>query len=257
MPPATLLRIVEVLPTQPLAAVLDAETAEPTTTTVPLTTPPPDAPWSKNLPAEITPLTAIDVKTALPDLNLDTATKHLTPAQSHRLAQLLLHYQHCFTITTAELGNTPFPPVCIPLDTDTPIVGCRFRTSPECRTRRSGSSPSSTPRTASSTTPSPRIQHQSFSSPRRTATGCFAVDYRALNQHVIPNPYPLPRIDDTLDALHGNNWFSSLDLQWGFWNMRCAPGRPPQARIQHPRRPQAMVGSPSATGTPPLSSNGT
>ncbi|MBS2634167.1 RNA-directed DNA polymerase, partial [Salmonella enterica subsp. enterica serovar 1,4,[5],12:i:-] len=31
--------------------------------------------------------------------------------------------------------------------------------------------------------------------------------------------YPLPRIDDTLDRLHNANYFSSMDLKTGYWQI--------------------------------------
>ncbi len=31
--------------------------------------------------------------------------------------------------------------------------------------------------------------------------------------------YPLPRIDDTLDALRGSQYFSTLDLYSGYWHV--------------------------------------
>ena len=47
----------------------------------------------------------------------------------------------------------------------------------------------------------------------------FCVDYRALNSVTRKDSYPLPRIQDCLDALGGTHWFSSIDLQSGYWQV--------------------------------------
>ena len=39
----------------------------------------------------------------------------------------------------------------------------------------------------------------------------LCVDFRALNQKKIPDRHPIPRIQETLDNLEGNAWFSVLD----------------------------------------------
>ena len=44
----------------------------------------------------------------------------------------------------------------------------------------------------------------------------FCVDYRKLNSRTVKDPFPLPRIEDTLDALGGAKFFSTLDLCSGF-----------------------------------------
>lgn len=54
---------------------------------------------------------------------------------------------------------------------------------------------------------------------KKTGDVRMCVDYRALNKKTVADKFPLPRIDDQIDRLHGNKYFTSLDLFSGYYQV--------------------------------------
>ena len=54
---------------------------------------------------------------------------------------------------------------------------------------------------------------------KKDGTKRLCIDYRDLNEVTIKDAYPVPRIDETLDALGSAKWFSTLDLSSGYWQV--------------------------------------
>ena len=58
--------------------------------------------------------------------------------------------------------------------------------------------------------------------PKKDGTNRMCIDYRKLNEITTKDAYPLPRIGQTVDALQGAEYFSSLDLASGYWQVPVA-----------------------------------
>ena len=50
----------------------------------------------------------------------------------------------------------------------------------------------------------------------------FCIDYRRLNSVTYKDSYPLPLIDNCLNALSGSSWYTTLDLRSGYYNIPIA-----------------------------------
>jgi hypothetical protein len=55
---------------------------------------------------------------------------------------------------------------------------------------------------------------------KKDGTQRLCVDYRSLNEVIVKNKYPLPRIDDLFDQLCGACVFSKIDLRSGYHQLK-------------------------------------
>ena len=75
----------------------------------------------------------------------------------------------------------------------------------------------------------------------------FAIDYRRLNAAIDADSYTLPKIDEALTSLHGNTFFSSLDMKEAFWSVPLAEHckqytafQTPDGLMQYRRMPMGL-----------------
>ena len=138
--------------------------------------------------------------------------------QRDRLTQLLLSFHDVFALEDSELGTSHLVEHSINTGTNSPIKQYARRMPHSLRGQVNKLLADMEMRGIVQPTQSP------WSSPvvvvtKRDGGLRLCVDYRKLNAVTKTDIFPLPRIDDCLDSLNGNAYFSTLDLASGYWQI--------------------------------------
>lgn len=152
----------------------------------------------------------------------ERSTAELNEDQSAKLEELLIKYKHVFAKSSDDLGRNNSVQHRINTGTATPIrqpprrqpLGKRDTEKEEIQKMldRGVIEPSTS----------------SWSSPivlvtKKDGSTRFCVDYRRLNDVTIKDAYPIPKVEECLDALSGSKWYCCMDLNSGFWQVALNP----------------------------------
>ena len=149
----------------------------------------------------------------------EASKSHLNSSQAGHFARILRDYSDVFAENDFDLGN--FTAIEHAINTgDAKPIKQKLRRTPACfvneeeahlkKIKDAGVIQESCSEWASS----PVLIRKRDGSVR------WCIDYRALNEVTVKDTFPLPLVEDCLDTLAGNVWFSKLDANSAYWQVR-------------------------------------
>ena len=175
---------------------------------------------------------------------LSLAVGHLAPSQREKLIGLITSYSDIFALDPMELGTTTLVQHVINTGDHAPIRQ-PVRRMPFAL-RKSVDDMVGEMLDQGVIQPS----HSPWASPivlvRKKDGGVrFCVDYRRLNHITKLDEFPLPRIDDTLDLLAGAQYFTTLDLASGYWQVKKTAFATYSGLYEFRKMPFGLVNAPA------------
>lgn len=153
---------------------------------------------------------------------VDLTDVNCTPKEKEELRQLLLKHADVFIQEGDELGYTETYKQRIPTTDDVP-VSQPFRRIPPTQYQEVKDH-------IQKLLEDDIVQesHSPYASPvvivrKKDGSMRLCVDYRRLNAKTVRDVFPLPRIEESLDAVGNAKWFSTLDLASGFNQVAMDP----------------------------------
>ena len=143
----------------------------------------------------------------------------LSDEERDALFAMLMSYEDVFATNSSDLGHTTIIQYSIHTGSALPIRQPPRRIPPHLREKTKELIDDMMKRGVIQKSTSP------WSSPvvlvkKKDNSVRFCVDYRKINSITRRDAYPLPRVDDTLDTLGGSEWFTTLDLLSGYWQVQ-------------------------------------
>ena len=146
----------------------------------------------------------------IPDHIKNIDLKGLTPEQRSVALRMLAQEANAFSQNDDDIGCIPDLKVTIKLSDETPVqknyTAVPRPLYPEVKSYVEDLLNKNFIRKSTSPYSSPVVCVR-----KKDQTFRLCIDYRELNKKSIPDRHPIPRIQETLDSLGGNSWFSLLD----------------------------------------------
>jgi hypothetical protein len=182
----------------------------------------------------------------------DVIAQSECPEEHHsELRQILWKYKAVIAETSSQVGYCDLYEPGIVLDTETPIYTPQYKVPHNMRAAVKENIDQFFKMGIIQFSKSP------YNSPtlivkKKDGGTRLCVDFRKLNEHVVTDRHPLPRIDQILEELGGAQYFTALDLLHGFYNLKIRPeDRPKTAfstidgHFEFIRLPMGLKNSPS------------
>jgi hypothetical protein len=144
--------------------------------------------------------------------------KNLTEDQKEKLRALVAEYEHIFSKSDNDLGFHNKTKLHIDTGTNRPIKSNPYKIPYAMQDEVKKMIDEMLANGIISKSKSP------WSSPivivkKRDGSNRFCIDYRKLNLLTTKDNYPVPLIEETLNSLKDSNFFTSLDLASGYWQI--------------------------------------